>query len=137
MDETRWRLDGSVAGRQYRRTPSGVNPAWLEPTNQLRVAGTLNLAESAVEAHTRLLVSQSVAFVYRWDGDARMAVRLCRTRHQASRHIPRWLARLVSNRFVADSAVQLRGAWNRKARDEFGWEPRWTSWRQGFSDALG
>ncbi len=42
---------------------------WLEPTNRLRIEGTGNLAQAAVEARTRLLVSQSVAFAYRWDGD--------------------------------------------------------------------
>ena len=42
---------------------------WLEPTNRLRIAGTRNLAEAAVEAGTRLLVSQSIAFAYSWDGE--------------------------------------------------------------------
>jgi nucleoside-diphosphate-sugar epimerase len=43
---------------------------WLEPTNRLRVEGTRNLAQAAAAVGTRLLVSQSIAFAYRWDGSA-------------------------------------------------------------------
>jgi nucleoside-diphosphate-sugar epimerase len=42
---------------------------WLEPTNRLRIEGTRTLAEAALEAGTRLLISQSIAFAYRWEGD--------------------------------------------------------------------
>lgn len=42
---------------------------WLEPTNRLRIESTRALAGGAVECGTRLLVSQSVAFAYRWDGE--------------------------------------------------------------------
>jgi nucleoside-diphosphate-sugar epimerase len=42
---------------------------WLEPTNRLRIEATRNLAQAAHETGTRLLVSQSIAFAYRWDGD--------------------------------------------------------------------
>jgi 2-alkyl-3-oxoalkanoate reductase len=224
---------------------------WLEPTNRLRIEGTRNLAAAAVEAHTRLLVSQSVAFAYRWDGDglkseddplfddapggfdyAVAAIRelerltletpgldgivlrygyfygpgtsyardgqfgeMARRRQfpivgsgsgrfsfvhvedaaaatlaalergkpgvynivddepaelrewlpayveslgaKPPRHVPRWLARIVASRFMADSSIELRGASNDKAKRELGWRPRWTSWRQGFRDALG
>jgi nucleoside-diphosphate-sugar epimerase len=224
---------------------------WLEPTNQLRIEGTRNLAEAATEAHTRLLVSQSVAFAYRWDGDglkseddplfddapsgfdrAVAAVRelerhtletpgldgivlrygyfygpatsyarggqfaeMTRKRQfpivgsgtgrfsfvhiedaaaatlaalergrpgvynvvddepaemrdwlpayaeslgaKPPRRVPHWLARLVTNRFMADSSLELRGASNAKAKRELGWQPRQTSWRQGFRDTLG
>jgi nucleoside-diphosphate-sugar epimerase len=55
------------------------------------------------------------------------------------RHAPLWLARLVAGRAVADQAVALRGASNAKAKREFGWQPRYPSWREGFRDpaALG
>ena len=43
---------------------------WLEPTNRLRAEGPRNLAEAAAVVGTRLLVSQSTAFAYRWDGSA-------------------------------------------------------------------
>lgn len=42
---------------------------WLEPTNRLRIESTRALVGAAVECGTRLLVSQSIAFAYRWDGD--------------------------------------------------------------------
>lgn len=42
---------------------------WIEPTNRLRTEATRHLAEAAAAAGTRLLVSQSVAFAYRWDGE--------------------------------------------------------------------
>jgi 2-alkyl-3-oxoalkanoate reductase len=224
---------------------------WLEPTNRLRIEGTRNLAESATEARTRLLVSQSVAFAYRWDGDglkteddplfdeapggfdravaavrelerrtletrgldgivlrygyfygpgtpyardgqfAQMTrkrqfpivgsgtgrfsfvhiedaaaatlaalergqpgvynvvddepaeLRECLPAYAVSlgakppRRVPHWLARLVANRFMADSSLELRGASNAKAKRELAWQPRQTSWRQGFRDTLG
>jgi nucleoside-diphosphate-sugar epimerase len=34
-------------------------------------------------------------------------------------------------------STQLRGASNAKARAELGWEPRLSSWRDGFREALG
>jgi 2-alkyl-3-oxoalkanoate reductase len=224
---------------------------WLEPTNRLRIEGTRNLAEAAIEARTRLLVSQSVAFAYRWDGDgtkteddplfdnapggfdrAVAAVRelerrtletpgldgivlrygyfygpgtpyardgqfaeMTRKRQfpivgrgtarfsfvhiedaaaatlaalergqpgvynvvddepaelrewlpayaealgaKPPRRVPHWLARLVTNRFMADSSLELRGASNAKAKRELGWQPRRSSWREGFRDTLG
>jgi nucleoside-diphosphate-sugar epimerase len=55
------------------------------------------------------------------------------------RHVPVWLARLVAGGSVAQMAVALRGASNAKAKRELGWQPRYPSWREGFSDpaALG
>ncbi|MHB8658462.1 MAG: NAD-dependent epimerase/dehydratase family protein [Solirubrobacteraceae bacterium] len=224
---------------------------WLAPTNRLRIEGTRNLAEAATEAHTRLLVSQSVAFAYRWDGDglkseddplfddapsgfdrAVAAIRelerrtletsgldgivlrygyfygpgtsyardgqfavMTRKRQfpivgsgtgrfsfvhiedaaaatlaalergrpgvynvvddepaemrewlpayaealgaKPPRRVPHWLARLVANRFMADSSLELRGASNAKAKRELGWQAHHTSWRQGFRATLG
>ena len=52
------------------------------------------------------------------------------------RHAPLWLARLIAGP-VALNAVQLRGASNTRAKRELGWEPRYSSWRQGFREALG
>lgn len=42
---------------------------WLEATNRLRIEATDNLAAAAAAAGTRRLISQSVAFAYRWDGE--------------------------------------------------------------------
>jgi nucleoside-diphosphate-sugar epimerase len=33
--------------------------------------------------------------------------------------------------------TETRGASNEKARRELGWQPRYTSWRQGFAQGLG
>jgi nucleoside-diphosphate-sugar epimerase len=51
--------------------------------------------------------------------------------------VPRWLAALVAGRATAAMATELRGASNAKAKAELGWSPRYSSWRQGFSEALG
>ncbi len=53
------------------------------------------------------------------------------------RRVPVWLAKLVAGSAVAETAVQLRGASNAKAKRELGWQPRYASWRQGFREALG
>ncbi len=68
----RWRPE--VIVNQLTALSAPLNPRrylqWLEPTNRLRAEGTRHLAQAAVAAGTRLLVSQSVAFAYRWDGSA-------------------------------------------------------------------
>ena len=48
--------------------------------------------------------------------------------------IPVWLARLAAGPMVSTINVQP-GASNAKAKRELGWEPRWPSWREGFSAA--
>ncbi len=53
------------------------------------------------------------------------------------RRVPRWLGRIFGGRFMGDGSVELRGASNDKAKRELGWQPQWSSWRQGFRDALG
>jgi len=51
------------------------------------------------------------------------------------RRVPVWLARLIAGSAAANSATQLRGASNAKAKRELGWQPSYSSWRQGFRDA--
>ncbi len=51
------------------------------------------------------------------------------------RRVPVWLARLIAGSAAANSATQLRGAANAKAKRELGWQPSYSSWRQGFRDA--
>jgi nucleoside-diphosphate-sugar epimerase len=53
------------------------------------------------------------------------------------RRVPTWLARLFAGSFAVIMATQLRGASNAKARRELAWEPRFSSWREGFREALG
>jgi nucleoside-diphosphate-sugar epimerase len=52
------------------------------------------------------------------------------------RRVPAWLARLVAGKALSQSALELRGASNAKAKSELGWEPRYASWRQGFRQGL-
>ncbi len=52
------------------------------------------------------------------------------------RRVPFWLAKLVAGRAAAETAVELRGASNAKAKRELDWQPRYASWRQGFREAL-
>lgn len=48
--------------------------------------------------------------------------------------VPTWIARLIAGPAAVASATQLRGADNAKAKAELGWQPAWSSWRQGFVD---
>jgi nucleoside-diphosphate-sugar epimerase len=49
--------------------------------------------------------------------------------------VPVWLARLVAGRGAAQGAVRMQARSNAPAKEELGWEPRWPSWREGFSAA--
>ena len=46
--------------------------------------------------------------------------------------VPSWLGRLVAGEFVVAQMTTSRGSSNEKARKELGWEPRYSSWREGF-----
>jgi nucleoside-diphosphate-sugar epimerase len=56
---------------------------------------------------------------------------------KSPRQVPRWLARLIAGPAVTAFATTLRGCSNGRAKAELGWQPRWSSWRQGFREALG
>jgi nucleoside-diphosphate-sugar epimerase len=53
------------------------------------------------------------------------------------RRVPAFIARIVAGRYAVMLATELRGASNEKAKRELGWAPRYASWREGFSEALG
>jgi nucleoside-diphosphate-sugar epimerase len=53
------------------------------------------------------------------------------------RRVPVWLAKLVAGRRAVGMAIALEGASNEKAKRELGWQPTYSSWRQGFREALG
>jgi nucleoside-diphosphate-sugar epimerase len=55
---------------------------------------------------------------------------------KAPRRLPRWLGRLLAGEAAAIMMTEIRGASNEKAKLEFGWEPRYPSWRQGFREGL-
>jgi 2-alkyl-3-oxoalkanoate reductase len=48
------------------------------------------------------------------------------------RHFPTWLARLFAGEAAVVMSTEARGASNAKAKREFGWAPRYPSWRKGF-----
>jgi nucleoside-diphosphate-sugar epimerase len=50
--------------------------------------------------------------------------------------VPGFIARLLGGS-AARMVTGLRGASNAKARSGLGWEPRYSSWRMGFGEALG
>jgi 2-alkyl-3-oxoalkanoate reductase len=50
------------------------------------------------------------------------------------RRVPVWLARLFAGKTATLVNAQA-GASNAKAKRELGWEPRWSSWREGFFEA--
>ena len=53
------------------------------------------------------------------------------------RRVPVLLARIAGGEAAAIMMTELRGASNTKAKREFGWQPRYPSWREGFARGLG
>jgi nucleoside-diphosphate-sugar epimerase len=51
------------------------------------------------------------------------------------RRVPRWVARILAGKMVAEMSTELRGASNAKARRELGWQPVWAGWREGLERA--
>jgi nucleoside-diphosphate-sugar epimerase len=52
------------------------------------------------------------------------------------RRIPAWLARLLAGEMAVIMMTEGRGFSNAKAKRELGWQLRYPSWRQGFSEEL-
>ena len=50
------------------------------------------------------------------------------------RRLPAWLARLLAREMVVGMMTDGRGFSNAKAKRELGWELRYSSWRQGFTE---
>ena len=53
------------------------------------------------------------------------------------RRVPRWLGRLLAGEAATVMMTEARAASNEKARRELAWQPRYSSWRQGFAQGLG
>jgi nucleoside-diphosphate-sugar epimerase len=51
--------------------------------------------------------------------------------------LPRWLGRIAAGEAAVVMMNEVRGASNAKAKRELGWQPRYSSWRQGFAEGLG
>jgi nucleoside-diphosphate-sugar epimerase len=52
------------------------------------------------------------------------------------RRVPAWLARPAIGKHGVVMMTEIRGASNAKAKRELGWQPTWTSWREGFRKGL-
>ncbi|MGH3367136.1 MAG: NAD-dependent epimerase/dehydratase family protein [Nocardioidaceae bacterium] len=50
--------------------------------------------------------------------------------------LPGWLGRLAAGEVGVSMMTLTRGSSNAKARRELGWEPRWSTWREGFRHGL-
>jgi 2-alkyl-3-oxoalkanoate reductase len=50
--------------------------------------------------------------------------------------VPAWLARPMAGAVPVQWTTEGRGASNAKAKRELGWRPTWSSWREGFREAL-
>jgi 2-alkyl-3-oxoalkanoate reductase len=50
--------------------------------------------------------------------------------------VPVWAGRLLAGETVVSMMTQIRGSSNAKARREFGWTPRYASWRSGFETGV-
>ncbi|HEX2495250.1 MAG TPA: NAD(P)-dependent oxidoreductase [Gaiellaceae bacterium] len=50
--------------------------------------------------------------------------------------LPAWLGRLAAGDVAVSLMTRIRGASNAKAKRELGWEPSWSTWRQGFKEGL-
>ena len=51
--------------------------------------------------------------------------------------VPALVARLIVGEAIVKWSLGMRGASNQKIKAEFGWRPRYASWRQGFFDDTG
>jgi nucleoside-diphosphate-sugar epimerase len=52
-------------------------------------------------------------------------------------HVPRFVGRLLAGPAAVVLMTEIRGASNAKAKRVLGWQPRWATWRIGFSKGLG
>ncbi|MGI8869807.1 MAG: NAD-dependent epimerase/dehydratase family protein [Mycobacteriales bacterium] len=56
---------------------------------------------------------------------------------KAPMRLPVWLARPLAGEVGVSLLTTVRGSSNAKARAELDWQPRWSSWRDGFRAGLG
>jgi nucleoside-diphosphate-sugar epimerase len=51
--------------------------------------------------------------------------------------VPVWLARLMAGAVAVRWMTEGRGSSNEKAKRDLGWQPKWSTWRDGFRRGLG
>jgi len=47
--------------------------------------------------------------------------------------VPAWRARWLGGEHLVSMMTEVRAGSNAKAKDELGWRPAYTSWREGFA----
>lgn len=52
-------------------------------------------------------------------------------------HVPNAIARMIAGEHAVALMNDIRGVSNEKAKRDLAWSPQWSSWRQGFLEALG
>ncbi len=50
--------------------------------------------------------------------------------------VPTWIGRLFAGEVGVSMTTRIRGSSNTKAKRELGWQPEWSTWRDGFRDGL-
>jgi nucleoside-diphosphate-sugar epimerase len=48
-------------------------------------------------------------------------------------HVPAWLGRLLAGQHMVSMMTEVRAGSNAKAKEELGWRPAYSSWREGFA----
>ncbi len=51
-------------------------------------------------------------------------------------HVPVWLGRLLAGEVGVSMTTQIQGSSNAKAKRELEWQPKWSTWRDGFRFGL-
>lgn len=51
--------------------------------------------------------------------------------------VPMWVGRLAAGRLAVEMMDELRGASNARIKRDLAWQPRYSSWREGFLQAIG
>jgi len=105
-------------------------------TNELRTRGTDNLLEAAGRAGTRRVIAQGYTG---WPNDRSGGPVKTEDDPLDPRPLKSTLRSLAAIRHVEQEVpsavpegIVLRGSSNEKAKKEFGWEPRYASWGEGF-----
>jgi nucleoside-diphosphate-sugar epimerase len=57
-------------------------------------------------------------------------------RAKPPRRVPKWLARILAGEHMVALMTEVRAGSNAKAKRELGWQPKYSSWRQGFAEVL-
>jgi nucleoside-diphosphate-sugar epimerase len=131
---TSYATDGQIAGlvRRRRFPMVGDGGGFFSFLHVEDAAEATMLALAAGQPGVYNIVDDDPAPVREWLPAYAAALEAPRPRQ-----VPAFVGRMMAASFLAESLTEERGASNRKARAELGWEPQYGSWRVGFREALG